>query len=110
EFRLYELSSFGNFAKFCGGHHRERACAEFYILCRTASRIPRRCVHHLEMSPFVPFRNVTVTVENRAAGWRGAPAERSARSTPGVRGFETASGVFTERAWPARLVDKLSQP
>src|SRR5262244_305983 len=23
------------------------------------------CVHHLEMSPFVPFRNVTVTVENR---------------------------------------------
>src|SRR5262249_33900137 len=39
------------------------------------SPIPRcACVHHLEMSPFVPFRNVTVTVENRAAGGRGAPA------------------------------------
>jgi hypothetical protein len=42
------------------------------FLARSPGR-RRKCVHQIQMSPFLPFRNVTV-VGGRAAGGREAPA------------------------------------
>jgi hypothetical protein len=39
-----------------------------YILCVPAGLRARRCVHHLEMSLFLPFRNVTAIGVGRCAG------------------------------------------
>jgi len=63
-----------------------------------AHSILRLCVHRLEMSLFLPFRNVTVAGFGRRAG---AEPVRSARSPPAVR-------PLSERE-PARLVEKLSR-
>src|SRR6266478_6525460 len=66
------------------------------------------CPRQIEMSVFVPFRNVTVGW-GRAAGGRGAPASRSARPAHDARTLEAAPVALPSGRRPARLVAPLSR-
>jgi PIN domain-containing protein len=66
------------------------------------------CPRQIEMSVFLPFRNVTVGW-GRAAGGRGAPASRSARPAHDARTLEAAPVALPSGRRPARLVAPLSR-
>lgn len=61
------------------------------------------CVHQIQMSPSLPFTDVT------GVG-RGALAQRSARPAPDAAEQEAALVVLPSELTLARLVEKLSRP
>jgi hypothetical protein len=64
----------------------------------------RDCVHHLKMSPSLPFTNVTIDRVRRRAGTEPRLAQR-----PMLRSSKLHR-LSTERAQLGRLVEKLSRP
>jgi hypothetical protein len=66
------------------------------------------CVHQIQMSLFLPFRNVTSV----GSGGGRARSPGVAQRPIGARCTEARnrSRCFTERARPARRVEKLSRP
>ena len=79
----------------------------FYILCFCAFAGSASCVHQIQMSPSLPFRNVTAVGVGRRAG---AEPQRSA--APDRRPIERSSKphhLSAERA-PARSARRAAQP
>ena len=75
--------------KGCNSHDLRRRRGEDLGPRSCALGVAGRCVHRIEMSPCVPFRNVTVVGVGRRAGAE-PPASRSARPAPVTRTGETA--------------------
>src|SRR5512132_4380561 len=70
---------------------------------RSGSTDDAGCVHQIQMSPSLPFTDVT------GVG-RGALAQRSARPAPDAAEQEAALVVLPSELTLARLVEKLSRP
>src|SRR5580692_10752773 len=67
------------------------------------------CVHQIEMSPFLPFRNVTA-VGGRAAGGRGAPGVAQHPTGARLSGARNRTTCLPSERELARLVERLSRP
>jgi DNA-binding transcriptional LysR family regulator len=67
------------------------------------------CVHQIQMSPSLPFRNVT-GVGGRAAGGRGAPGVAQRPAGARLSGARNRTTCLPSERQLARLVERLSRP
>ncbi len=104
---IHSRLSKGRFGKF--GKQDLGSRGAIHKLAPCLNPAPPLCVHQIEMSPSLPFRNVTVVEVGRRAGAE-PPAQRSARPTTVASALDAAPVVSPSGHQHARLVESLSRP